>query len=109
MVVLGGTGHKCRTHMTGGTAFVLDSEDGFERRYNPKIVRIERVSHNIDSNLLRELIERHTHLTLSPHGSNILLRWDQMLGKFWKVVPQSDTLLETASERDMELLAHAAL
>ncbi|MHB9074529.1 MAG: glutamate synthase large subunit [Desulfobaccales bacterium] len=109
VVLLGETGRNFGAGMSGGVAFVLDVEGGFEGRYNPGMVRIERLSHDIDANLIRELIERHTRLTESPHGSEVLSHWDQLLAKFWKVVPQPNATLQTAQEQDTELLALAAL
>jgi glutamate synthase domain-containing protein 3 len=42
--------------VSGGLAFVLDLKESFEARYNVGMVRIERLSHLIDDDLLSELI-----------------------------------------------------
>lgn len=109
VVVLGETGRNFGAGMSGGLAFVLDLEGSFEARYNPGMVRIERLSHGIDADLLRELIERQARRTRSRHGNALLSGWDEFLLKFWKVVPQPGATLETAPEQDPEFLALAAL
>lgn len=109
VVVLGETGRNFGAGMSGGMAFVLDLKGRFEGRYNPGMVRIERLSRDIDANLIIELIARHARLTKSPHTNAILSRWNQFLPKFWKVVPQPGAALKTAQEQDIEFLALAAL
>ncbi len=84
VVLLGETGRNFGAGMSGGLAFVLDLEGKFEARYNPGMVRIERLSYGIDADLPRELIERHARLTRSRHGNALLSGWDAFLPKFWK-------------------------
>jgi len=89
VVVLGPTGYNFGAGMSWGTAFVLDEDDSFPRRYNPELITIQRVEKQDDQELLRSLIEEHAHKTGSPWARHILSHWPQFLPKFWKVVPLS--------------------
>ncbi len=89
VVVLGPTGYNFGAGMSWGTAFVLDEDDSFPRRYNPELITIQRVERQEDQELLRSLIEEHAHKTGSPWARHILSHWTQFLPKFWKVVPLS--------------------
>jgi len=89
VVVLGPTGYNFGAGMSWGTAFVLDEDDSFPRRYNPELITIQRVERQEDQELLRSLIEEHAHKTGSPWARHILSHWPQFLPKFWKVVPLS--------------------
>ena len=73
--------------MSGGVAYVLDPGDRFPGRYNPGMVSIERVGSAPDDVDLPNLIERHRERTGSARAAWVLERWDELLPKFWKVVP----------------------
>jgi glutamate synthase (ferredoxin) len=89
VVVLGPTGYNFGAGMSWGTAFVLDEDGSFPRRYNPELITIQRVENRDDQELLRSLIEEHAHKTGSPWARHILSHWPQFLPRFWKVVPLS--------------------
>ncbi len=89
VVVLGRTGRNFGAGMSWGTAFVLDEDGSFPRRYNPELVTIQRLEGHQDEELLRSLIEEHAHKTGSPWARHILDHWPQFRPKFWKVVPLS--------------------
>jgi len=89
VVVLGRTGRNFGAGMSWGTAFVLDEDGTFPRRYNPELITIERLERREDEELLRSLIEEHAHKTGSPWARHILDHWPQFRPKFWKVVPLS--------------------
>ncbi len=91
VVVLGETGRNFGAGMSGGTAYVFDENANFERRFNPDMIGIERVSLD-DSNQLRLLIERHLTETGSPRAKTLLDDWANSLGQFWKVTPRPETI-----------------
>jgi len=114
-VILGPTGRNFAAGMSGGIAYVLDEDGGFEERCNMAMVDLEPiadedrlhatlhhqkadletsgrvdVSHDMtrfDAKRLRGLIEKHLHYTNSGRARDILDHWDQYLPKFVKVMP----------------------
>jgi glutamate synthase (NADPH/NADH) large chain/glutamate synthase (ferredoxin) len=90
VVVLGETGRNFGAGMSGGLAYVYDVKGNFEKRFNPDMVGIERVTNEADIATLRGLLERHVQETTSPHAQALLDDWHNALGQFWKVVPHPD-------------------
>jgi len=109
VVVLGQTGRNFAAGMSGGVAYVLDEDGGFEKRCNLSMVALEPVpeeeavsevgeleSHGkvdlrhlgrADDELLRSLIEKHAQLTGSVRARTILDQWPAYRGRFVKVMP----------------------
>ncbi|QYZ66164.1 MAG: glutamate synthase [Gammaproteobacteria bacterium (ex Lamellibrachia satsuma)] len=115
VVCLGSTGRNFAAGMSGGIAYVLDEEGGFEDRCNMAQVELEPipaeddaleelehqggdletqgrvdVSHDMtrfDATRLRQLIENHLHYTNSAMAKKILDSWENFLPKFVKVMP----------------------
>jgi glutamate synthase domain-containing protein 3 len=87
VVVLGETGRNFGAGMTNGVAFVLDETGRFPRRYNPELVRIAAVEAAEDADRLRRLVVRHGEATGSRRAADVLARWDELLPRFWKVIP----------------------
>jgi glutamate synthase (NADPH) large chain len=87
VVVLGRTGRNFAAGMTGGIAYVLDNNSDFSIRCNRAEVDLEPVTDKNDTDLLYQLIARHSELTGSPQGKWILENWDATLPKFVKVFP----------------------
>ena len=73
--------------MTGGTAYVLDTDDTFESLYNPQLIRVERLGSEEDVNTLKGLIYKHLEMSESSRAKEILADWSGFQPKFWKVVP----------------------
>ncbi|MEX2449755.1 MAG: glutamate synthase large subunit [Rhodospirillales bacterium] len=114
-VVLGRTGRNFAAGMSGGIAYVLDEDGGFEERCNLAMVDLEPIadedrlhatlhhqradlethgrvdiSHDMtryDAERLRGLIEKHLHYTNSGRAKEILENWERYLAKFVKVMP----------------------
>ncbi len=89
VVILGETGRNFGAGMTNGTAFVYDSAGRFEQRYNPELVKVERVIEPSDSHMLRHLVLEHAEKTGSATAWDILENWSLSLLSFWKVEPRS--------------------
>ncbi|MSP13702.1 MAG: glutamate synthase large subunit [Chloroflexi bacterium] len=99
VVVLGETGRNFGAGMTGGIAFVLDTAGVFQHRYNPELVRVDRIWCNADVELLRSLISRHAQKTDSHRAREILQRWHEFQSLFWRIMPQSQVAqIEAANE-----------
>jgi glutamate synthase domain-containing protein 2/glutamate synthase domain-containing protein 3 len=87
VVVLGQTGCNFAAGMSGGVAYVLDELQLFDTLCNLDMVDLENVYQPRDRKFLYELIERHYKLTKSKRAEDILNTWDDMVGKFVKVMP----------------------
>ncbi|MCG6933439.1 MAG: glutamate synthase large subunit [Gallionella sp.] len=111
VIVLGLTGRNFAAGMSGGVAYVLDEDGGFEKRCNLSMVALEPVPEEVavldateelpeshgrvhfnhlnraDEHVLREQIEKHLHHTGSPRARHILEKWTAYLPKFIKVMP----------------------
>ena len=115
VVVLGSTGRNFAAGMSGGVAYVLDMDGGFERRCNMAMVELEpiaeedawlekrdhqggdlethghvEVMHDMtrfDAQRLHGLIEKHHAHTGSRRARHILDNWNEYLPKFVKVMP----------------------
>jgi glutamate synthase (NADPH/NADH) large chain len=102
VVVLGQTGRNFAAGMSGGVAYVLDADGDFAKRCNTAMVELERVERiggpaaaagvarhhgRIDEALLRDLVEKQFRYTGSFRAREILANWDEMCGKFIRVMP----------------------
>ncbi len=108
-VILGVTGRNFGAGMSGGVAYVLDIDGNFAERYNPTMVGLERVEHDIDEQLLKLMIQRHYDRTGSERARWILDNWPELLPMFWKVVPHPSSEEATAVDQDSKLIEAAAL
>ena len=109
VVVLGETGRNFAAGMSGGVAYVLDSDGSFAQRCNQAMVALEAVPEadalatetepgaagNVDvrhlgrddEELLKSLIERHVEYTGSAVGRAVLAHWSDQRDRFVKVMP----------------------
>jgi len=100
VVVLGSTGINFGAGMTGGFAYVLDTERDFVDRYNHELIDILRISlEGMENHMqhLRGLIATHVAETGSVWGAQILDQYRDFLSKFWLVKPKAaglDTLID---------------
>ena len=67
VVVLGKTGRNFAAGMSGGVAYVLNTDGDFAKRCNPSMVELEALTEQ-DADLLYTLIQRHQQFT-GEHGS----------------------------------------
>jgi glutamate synthase (NADPH/NADH) large chain len=104
VAVLGETGLNFGAGMTGGLAFVLDSDNTFAERYNTELVELVRIDSEEMSELalyLKSMIEDHVRETRSAWGNQLLDGFEQYLKQFWLVKPKAaalDGLLKTATK-----------
>ena len=104
VVVLGATGRNFAAGMSGGIAYVLDSEGEFIKYCNTSMVDLEPVLSESeqaaklpaelwhlgqsDEALLRRMIERHARYTGSVRAHRILEKWNEYRARFVKVFPR---------------------
>jgi glutamate synthase (NADPH) large chain len=90
VVVLGATGRNFAAGMSGGVAYVFDADGQFIPRCNKEMVGLTVLSLVEDpeeAQAVRAMIERHVHWTQSAHGRRILERWNELLPRFVRVLP----------------------
>ncbi len=87
VVVLGPTGRNFAAGMSGGTAYVLDSNQVLRSRTNLAMVELETVVDESDLWLLYGLIEDHVRFTGSSLGRRVLDNWEHLVSRFVKVMP----------------------
>jgi glutamate synthase (ferredoxin) len=91
VVVLGKAGRNFAAGMTGGIAYVLDTEGVFasEKYCGEPDKHLQDVSGASEAHL-RQLIEQHHKATGSQRALRILQHWSAFLPLFWQVVPEGE-------------------
>ena len=96
-VVLGVFGRNFGAGMSGGAAFVLDLHGQLPQLINGEMVKMSRITSDpadaATELRLRKLIERHTELTGSPRGRDLLDNWPEVLPQFWHITPKASPSL----------------
>jgi len=87
VVVIGRTGRNFAAGMSGGIAYVLDEHQLFDTLCNLDMVDIEPLWQEEDQKQLRDLLMRHHKWTQSEQARRTLDNWQEMAGKFVKVMP----------------------
>ncbi|MCH4091088.1 MAG: glutamate synthase large subunit [Acetobacter sp.] len=88
VVILGDSGDNFGAGFTGGMAFVYDEDGSFEQKVNPDNVFWVRVEQKKWEEKLRTLVEAHAAETQSPYAAMLLHKWEEVLPRFWQVVPK---------------------
>ena len=86
VVVLGPTGRNFAAGMSGGVAYVLDSDRHFASRCNQQMVGLGPVQ---DAELasVKRMVERHAELTGSALARRVLDRWSESAARLVRVLP----------------------
>ena len=87
-VILGEVGRNFGAGMSGGIAYVYDKNKTFEKRCNMEALNLLAVEEDQDIAQLRELLESHYNVTMSPLAQRILENWEDCLPDFVKVFPE---------------------
>ncbi len=95
VIVLGRTGRNFAAGMSGGVAYVLDTDGHFERRCNTGLVACEALEAS-DEELIQLLMTRHIQLTGSDYAARLLMNWSETSGRFVKVMPRDYKRVLTA-------------
>ncbi|MER3409666.1 MAG: glutamate synthase large subunit [Thermoleophilia bacterium] len=88
VVIIGPFGRNLGAGMSGGQVYVHDPQGLLQLRLNGDLVRMEPVTAPAEE--LRRLLERHLRYTGSARARDLLERFDQALGEFWRVVPKAE-------------------
>ncbi|HEY0903313.1 MAG TPA: glutamate synthase large subunit [Marmoricola sp.] len=84
VVVLGPTGRNFAAGMSGGTAYVLDLDEG---RVNTELVDLGPVP-SADAEVLEVLVRRHAEETGSAVAQALLADWSAAVARFTEVMPR---------------------
>ena len=87
VVVLGKTGRNFAAGMSGGIAYVFDTENDLERLCNKDMVDLERMNEE-DRQEVKAMIEKHFKYTGSDPAEWILENWEAASSLFVKVMPK---------------------
>lgn len=111
VVILGKTGRNFAAGMSGGIAYVFDTENDLERLCNKDMVELERMTEE-DKRQVKEMIEKHFKYTGSDPAEWILENWEVASGLFVKVMPkdyktvlQKQNALEAQDKADKKVAA----
>jgi glutamate synthase (ferredoxin) len=102
VICLGRTGRNFGAGMSGGVAYVIDSEGDFvNKRLNHEMVKVYPLMECEDDEIaaVRARIESHVDYTASVHGQAILSDWNSFLDKFVKVLPEDFERVLNAMKR----------
>jgi len=86
-VILGSAGRNFGAGMSGGRAFVYDSNNTFTSRVNHEMVDVEHLTKD-EFELIKGDIERHVEYTKSSRGKRLLADWENERQRFRKVIPR---------------------
>jgi glutamate synthase (ferredoxin) len=103
-VILGKTGRNFAAGMSGGIAYVLDLDGTFPPLVNKEMVELETLDDPADQDTVLTMIRKHVNYTRSARGRWVLDHWDEMIGKFVKIMP-TDYKAALAKLAQEELLA----
>jgi glutamate synthase domain-containing protein 2/glutamate synthase domain-containing protein 3 len=87
VVVLGRTGRNFAAGMSGGIAYVYDTDRRFEGRCNLELVDLDELT-EADEEEVKTLISEHAQRTGSLVARNLLASWERASARFVKVMPR---------------------
>ncbi|MDX1957679.1 MAG: glutamate synthase large subunit [Leptospiraceae bacterium] len=87
VIVLGKTGRNFAAGMSGGIAYVWDSEANFAKNVNLQMVELERLTDKEEIDEILHKITLHKEYTNSERAKEILNNWEKEIGRFVKVIP----------------------
>ena len=96
VVILGQIGKNFAAGMSGGIAYVLDTERDLYLKLNKGLVSMEPVTDKYDVIELKNMISEHVTATGSELGTRILENFSQYLPDFKKIIPHDyHSMLQT--------------
>lgn len=87
VAILGPVGDNFAAGMTGGMAFVYDTDASFADNINADNVVAHRIQSSYWNQTLRDLVSEHWRETQSRFAERLLVDWDREIRRFWQVVP----------------------
>ena len=105
VVILGPTGRNFGAGMSGGIAYVYDTDGKFKSRCNMSMVELQTVAAE-DEATIRDLLYKHHKYTGSPAAKTIADDFNSHKDLFVKVMPLEfkRILAEKAKEKELDLL-----
>lgn len=102
VVVLGNTGRNFAAGMSGGIAYVRDTENRFATRCNQDMVELEALEDEQEILEVKALIQNHLDYTGSAIARGILDNWQNEVAHFVKVMPSDykRVLLEQKKQQE---------
>jgi glutamate synthase (NADPH/NADH) large chain len=88
VVVLGRTGRNFAAGMSGGLAYVFDTDGSFALNCNIDMVDFEMLADHRERARVHDLVARHVALTGSTVGERILQGWPSLHRHFVVVIPR---------------------
>jgi glutamate synthase (NADPH/NADH) large chain len=106
-VILGPVGSNFGAGMTGGMAFILDTDASFERRANGESIVWQRLASSHWETMLKDMVADHAHATGSKWSAEILADWDRWRDQFWQVCPKEmlSRIAHPLTDEAMEVVA----
>ncbi len=106
VLVLGEVGLNFAAGMSGGVAYVYDTQRTLEERCNREMVELRRPA-RAELDAIRALVEEHARRTGSPLGAMLLYRFDDVAGDFAKVIPREyERMTGLVAQFEAEGLGH---
>ncbi|MDH5541705.1 MAG: glutamate synthase large subunit [Nitrospinota bacterium] len=103
VIILGSIGKNFGAGMSGGIAYILETDGMSKKRINPEMVDLERLSDPAEIEEVKGMIERHHNFTGSNTSRKVLAKWNSSVAKFIKVMPKDykRALAEMAEEKEL--------
>lgn len=106
-VILGNTGRNFAAGMSGGVAYVWDSNHNLYQKLNKELVTMTELSEQHDIDLVKSLVEKHIAETQSQLGKSIIADWENSIKSFKKIIPKDfEKMLKLISEEESKGIAH---
>jgi len=99
VVVLGPTGRNFAAGMSGGIAYVYDTDGTFHTNCNMAMVDLERLDEEAEIAGVKSMIARHAEATGSVRARDVLNAWDSCVPKFIRVMPKDYRRVLQAMDR----------
>ncbi|MEM7532120.1 MAG: glutamate synthase large subunit, partial [Chloroflexota bacterium] len=109
VVVLGPTGRNFAAGMSGGIAYVLDTDRDFAQNCNLEMVDIMDISNDAELTEVQQMVRRHYEYTNSTVAKHVLDNWSATAPLFVKVLPKDyGRMLEAFARVEAEGLSGEA-
>jgi len=106
VLILGATGRNFAAGMSGGVAYVLNTDGTFERRCNTGLVDIEPLEEADDVELVLQMLGAHHRYTGSTLAADLLADWTP--SRFVKVIPRDYKRVMQARARTEQAAAESS-
>ena len=87
VVVLGSVGRNFAAGMSGGIAYLIDETRASGQYCNLEMVSLTALEDQAEIEFVKDMIFRHAEHTGSRRATEILLAWDQFVGKIVRILP----------------------